>query len=121
LIKDWLKKNENALQDKKIFLFIVCGTHSDEKEKLGKLVIDNIPESLIKNNKTFFLRGKVRRNLLSWSDRLLLKISALLTPNPNDKRKMREDYDEVKKENLLPMLNAVNLTSPRVKAKSATT
>jgi hypothetical protein len=100
-------KNINEVQLKKVFLFIVCGTDPGEKDKIEKIVKDNLPGELKSKFEIFFLRGRLRRNTLSWSDKLLLKIGAYLTRDPKDKNNMKKDYDSVKKENLLPLLNSV--------------
>jgi len=112
LIRQWLKENQEVLQNKKVFLFVVCGTPSDKKDKLDKIVRDNIPAEIKNRCEIFFLRGRIRRSALSWSDRFLLKIGALMAQNPNDKKNMSAEYDAVEKENLVPLLNAISIYSP---------
>jgi menaquinone-dependent protoporphyrinogen IX oxidase len=107
LIRDWLMQNINEVQLKKVFLFIVCGTDPGEKDKIEKIVKDNLPGELKSKFEIYFLSGRLRRNNLSWSDKLLLKIGAFLAKDPKDKNNMKKDYDLVKKENLLPLLNSV--------------
>src|SRR4030095_4038929 len=46
LIKYWLRQNLVSIQNKKIFLFIVCGTAPGEIDKLKKIARENIPEEI---------------------------------------------------------------------------
>lgn len=107
LVSDWLKKNIKTLQNKIIFLFVVCGTPSSEKEKQQHIVADNVPALLLNTSNTFFLPGRLIRKELSWSDRLLVKIGASFEKDPVTKKAMLEDVDGVKKENLVEMFTAI--------------
>ena len=82
LIRDWLVQNLNRFQPIKVFLFIVGGTDPGEKDKTDKIVKDNLPGELKNHFEIYFLRGRLKRNTLTWSDRLLLKIGAFLTKDP---------------------------------------
>ncbi len=117
LIRQWLRENVHVLQNKKVFLFVVCGTSPNEKDKLDKIVRENVPAEIKNKCEIFFFRGRVRRNTLSWSDSFLLRIGALMARNPNDKKHMRAGYDAVDKANLLPLLNAVSTFSSGVESK----
>jgi menaquinone-dependent protoporphyrinogen IX oxidase len=107
LVSDWLKKNVKNLQNKIIFLFVVCGTPPSEKEKQQHIVEDNVPALLLNGSNTFFLPGRLIRKQLSWSDRLLVKIGASFEKDPVKKKAMLEDIDAVKKENLVEMFTAI--------------
>ena len=107
LVSDWLKKNVKNLQNKIIFLFVVCGTPHSEREKQQKILEDNVPASLLNSSKTFFLPGRLIRKELSWSDRLLVKIGARFEKDPVKKKAMLEDIDAVKKENLAEIFTAI--------------
>ena len=107
LISDWLKKNIKSLQNKILFLFVVCGTPPSEKDKQQHIVEDNVPALLLSGSNTFFLPGRLIRKELTWSDRLLVKIGASLEKDPVRKKAMLHDIDAVKKENLVEMLTAI--------------
>ena len=106
-LRDWLKRNIAAIQDKKLFLFIVCGTPSGEKEKLERIATKNIPEEIRSRCDVYFLHGRMIKKEISWMDRMLLTMGAMLIRDPVDKENMLRDFDEVKKENLIPLINAV--------------
>ena len=117
LIRDWLKENLATLQSKKIFIFIVCGTSPDKKEKLEAIARENVPEEIRNRSEVHFLHGRMVKKRLSLSDRILLKLGSLFAKDPEEKRNMLEDFDAVKTENLFPIINAVSAYEAQ-KAKS---
>jgi menaquinone-dependent protoporphyrinogen IX oxidase len=108
LIKDWLKQNLAFIQNKKIFLFIVCGTAPGEKDKLEKIAKDNIPEEIRNKCEVYFLHGRMIMKNFTWLDRFVLKLGAFLTRDPVEKKNMLRDFNDVKEENIFPLLNAIN-------------
>ncbi|HTS44834.1 MAG TPA: flavodoxin domain-containing protein [Puia sp.] len=107
LISDWIKKNAMYIKNKKLFLFIVSGTTADEKEKQEEIIRENIREEIRDHCDIYFLRGRKIMKDLSWMDRLLLRMGAALTRNPDDKKRMLQDFDEVKTENLNPLITSI--------------
>lgn len=103
----WIRSHHSVLQGKKIFLFVVCATPTEEKEILHMLVQKNIPQDLAHSAEVFFLRGRMAKSQLSIVDRLVLKIGSSLLKDPTARKKMLADFDEVKKENLVELENAV--------------
>jgi len=107
LLNGWLKRNIPDLLNKNIFLFIVCATPADQKEKVDQIVLQNVPAILRNQCTIFFLRGRVVIKDLSWLDGLMLKMAARFTKDPEEKKGMTQGFDAVKKENILPLVNAV--------------
>lgn len=105
-LQNWLIRNEKWLKTKKLFFFIVCGTPATDKEKTDKIIADNIPLSL-RNNTVFFLKGRMLKHNLSWTDRLLLKMGAWFTKDPEEKKRMLGDFDGVEAANLRPLLQVL--------------
>jgi menaquinone-dependent protoporphyrinogen IX oxidase len=105
-IRDWLKKNSAAIIDKKLFLFIVCGTPADEKEKLEGFIRNNVPVEIRSKCEIYFLPGRMIYKNLTWSDKLLLRVGAMFTQDARQKQAMLNDFDGVKKQNLSPLLQA---------------
>jgi len=106
-LRDWLKRNISQFKGKKLFLFIVCGTSPDQKETLDYISRHNIPSVIIGQSNVFFLRGRVNRKELTWMDRMALNIAAKFAKNPAEKIRMKEGYDELIRENLDPLMNAI--------------
>lgn len=107
--KEWLQKNTAILRNKTLFHFIVCGTPLSQKEKLEQIVKNNLPAALQRPASVWFLRGRMIIGKLSWIDRLVLRIGARLEKNPETRKQMLQDFDEVKQEKLISLVGAVNV------------
>ena len=103
----WLNNNLPFIRNKRIFLFLVAGTPSHQKEKLEGYIKSGVPEEIWQNCHPFYLQGKMNVADLSWKDRLLLKIGAWLTKDPRESKRMLTDYNSVQKENITPIVAAV--------------
>ncbi|MBS1600878.1 MAG: hypothetical protein JST75_21840 [Bacteroidetes bacterium] len=107
-IKNWLRINLGSLLNKKLFFFIVCGTPADKTDEVNKIMKKNIPAEIRKPSTTFFLKGRmIKKNLSGW-DRFMLKVGARLTKDLEQRKRMLTDFDEVKKENLIPLFLSVH-------------
>ena len=106
-IKDWLKKNFNVLQNKKIFFFQVAGSPVEQIEKRQSYNKASLPPSILKKAQFYYLPGRmIMRNLSGW-DRFMLKMGAKLTKDPAEKKAMLTDFDHVKKEKVIPIIEGV--------------
>ena len=115
----WIRKHQPALQGKKIFLFVVCGTPASEKDKLDPLIQKNIPSALLKNTKVFFLMGRMTKSRLSLFDRIILRMGASMVSDPAEKERMLADFDEVRKENLQDLIRSVKDFMPADSVKKS--
>lgn len=106
-LRDWIRRNLSALQRKKLVIFIVAGTPPDEKEKLALIAKNNVPEEIKNRSEIYFLHGRMIRKNISGMDRFLLKAGAFLIRDPKEKKNMLSEFDDVKKEYILPILRAV--------------
>ena len=102
----WLRENADMLKTKKLFLFIVCGTPSTDKEKTEMIIKRNIPTSL-QQSEIYFFPGRVIRQQLSWKDRLLLRIGSMFAKKPAEKETMSKDFDRVAHDHINPLVNSV--------------
>ena len=106
-IKDWLKKNFYVLQNKKIFFFQVAGSPVEQLEKRQSYNKASLPPSILKNIQFYYLPGRmIMRNLSVW-DRFMLKMGAKLVKDPMEKKAMLNDFDHVKKEKVIPIMEGV--------------
>jgi menaquinone-dependent protoporphyrinogen IX oxidase len=106
-LKQWMDDHAGQLRKKNVFIFIVCGTKPDEKEKTDQILKQNIPVELKFAARAFFMRGRMNKSKLSFKDRLLLRMGAFFTKNPVDKKNMLTDYDEVSSTNLFPLVQSI--------------
>ena len=112
LLANWINSHEKILSSKKLFLFVVCATPSAEVAELNNLIEKNISPGLQKTIKVFFLRGRMIKSKLSVIDRVVLHMGAWLQKDQSEKEKMLTDFDDVRQENLVPVLNAIRTDLP---------
>ncbi|MGZ8543648.1 MAG: flavodoxin domain-containing protein [Flavisolibacter sp.] len=105
-IKNWLKKGVKSLAGKKLVLFIVNDTSPDEQLKREKFIVSSVPPELRHLAGIYFLAGRLRHKDLTWLDRLLLKVGER-TLTPEKRKAIHHDLDEVKRENIQPLVKAV--------------
>ena len=103
----WLKQNAVNIINKKLFLFVVCGTPPEKKEKIETYLQASVPSEIRNKCEVYILPGRLVLNKLSWLDRLLLKMGARFTKDNEEKKNMLTEYDDVKKENLDSIINAI--------------
>lgn len=106
MMRKWLANHEHALKNKKLILFIVCGTLPNDGESLDKIARENIPAHLRNIIPVYFLHGRMLLKQLSWTDKAMLRIGASMMRDPVKKKEMLQDFDDVKKEHLTPLLQA---------------
>ncbi len=107
-IQNWIKENHDFITGKKIFLFQVAGTPAADVAKRESYNVQNIPGDILVNAESFYLPGRLVMGSLSWFDRFKLRMGARMTKDKNNKEKMLNDYDDVKKEQIYPLIKAVN-------------
>ena len=106
-IKDWLKKNFTVLQNKKIFFFQVAASPVEQTEKRQSFNKASLPPDILQKIQFYYLPGRmIMRNLSGW-DRFMLKMGAKLTKDPVEKKAMLTDFDHVKKEKVIPIMEGV--------------
>ena len=106
-IKTWVKKNFSTLMNKKIFFFQVAASPPGQIEKRETYNKASLSPDLLKKIEFYYLPGRmIMRNLSGW-DRFMLKMGARLTKDPLEKEAMLTDFDHVKKENILPLIDAI--------------
>jgi len=106
-IRNWLKKNFDTLQKKKIFFFQVAASPVEQIEKRESYNKTSLSPSILEKIHFYYLPGRmIMRNLSSW-DRFKLTMGARLTKDPLEKKRMLTDFDHVKKENILPVIQSV--------------
>jgi menaquinone-dependent protoporphyrinogen IX oxidase len=106
-IRNWLKRKFRVLQNKKIFLFQVAGAPVEDKEKREGFNKASVPQAILSNAECYYFPGRMIIRNLSAFDRFMLKMGARLTKDPVEKENMLTEFDNVKKENIEPLVKAV--------------
>jgi menaquinone-dependent protoporphyrinogen IX oxidase len=114
-ISKWLRHNQEKIKDKKIYFFLVSGTPPDQKEKLETYLQAGLPPAIRDRATVYYLHGKLDIAKLSWKDRFLLKMGARLAKDPEEKRSMLTDYNDVKKENIAGLVAKIKESYAAVK------
>ena len=109
VLNSWLKKHADLLHAKKVFLFIVCATPPSEAEKLQVIRQQNVPLVLLNQCVVHFLHGRIIKKQLSWKDNFMLRLGAMLQKDPEAKKKMLQDFDDVRRENVISLVNDIML------------
>lgn len=107
LLKDWLESNTTLLQSKNLFFYIVGAAPPSQATKTAQYFTDNIPSSLLRKDKCFYLQGKSIHSELNWLDKFLLKAGAMFAPTPADKKAMLTEFNAIQRENLNEILKAI--------------
>jgi len=107
LIAKWLDRNAGALAEKKVFLFIVCGTTADDTAQQQQIIRNNLGKALSRSVSWFFLPGKCVISGLSWKDRFILKMGAWLEKDPKKKAAMQQGFNHMDRKKLDPLIAAV--------------
>ena len=115
LLSAWLRMHEKILSKKKVFLFIVCGSPAEGKEKQQAMIGKSVPPSIGGHAMTYFMRGRMIYKNLRWSDKLVLRTGAMLIKDPAKKQKMLTDFDGVKHQLILPLVSDVRAFLPEIK------
>jgi menaquinone-dependent protoporphyrinogen IX oxidase len=108
-LKKWLIKHAAELVNKRIFLFVVSGTPLNETGKLDNYARLSVPPKVLEKCSVYYLPGRLIYNNLSFTDKLLLRMGAMLAGSSKRKKMMLTDYDQVRKENLDGLVKAVRM------------
>lgn len=106
-MKSWVKKNFRVLQNKKIFFFQVAASPPQQIEKRESYNKASLSPDILKKIQFYYLPGRMIMRYLSAWDRFMLKMGARLTKDPVEKKKMLTDFNDVKKENIGPLIKSV--------------
>ena len=110
-IAKWLNERKNILRNKNLFLFVVCASPLTKSEEQQQLLTKNIDKGLLQLLRAFYLRGRLIKQNLSFLDRFVLHMGAALQKTRADKNRMLTDFDDVKKENLNELIEAIKAAS----------
>ncbi|ASU34112.1 flavodoxin domain-containing protein [Mucilaginibacter xinganensis] len=100
VMRKWLEQNLSLFTGKKLIMFIVCGTTSENKSQQQQLINNNLDPLIRNTTKVFFLPGRCIVSKLSWMDRVILKMGAMLEKEPVKKAAMNKDFDRMDKKYL---------------------
>lgn len=103
-------ENWSGIKTKKVILFTVSGTPPGHPN-IQKIYDGNLPEEIKKEIKYFPLRGKILSKDLSFFDKFLVAVGRIMEKDESLRTLMAGDFNEVKPENLIPLLEYIKTPS----------
>lgn len=106
LLAKWVRKKWTLLKDKRILLFTTSGAKGNDPEILKWYEKAFTPEerSLIEYHP---LPGRMKFDELSPVMRFMMKLGSRMVKDPVEREKMFAEFDNVGREHLAPVLNAL--------------
>lgn len=106
LIRKWLRKYRARFAQKKVFLFIVCGNDSQDTVQQQR-IIKGLSALKVDTKDIFFIKGRVVISLLSFRDKLLIRMGASLAKDPVKRQSMLYGMNGVDRENIEALITKV--------------
>ncbi len=107
VIAPFIKDHWGILKGKKVVLFTTSGT-PPHHPKIRIIYEKSFPEEIRKEIKYFPLPGRISLKDLTFFDQRLMDIGKMMEQDEALKKDMGKDFDSVKQENLLPIVEYVN-------------
>jgi len=106
VIAPFIVDNWGNVKGKKVILFTTSGTPPGHPN-IRKLYESSLPEEIRKDIRYFPLRGRIVSKNLSFCDKFLVAVGRMMERDESLKKVMAEDFDEVKLENIIPVVEYV--------------
>ena len=104
-IRKWAKANLPSIENKSKMLFSVSG--AGDSPKLHRWVAASLPEKLLSKMDHVALRGRMDPKKLNWGLRLIMRIGALINPDPQASKEERGGFDYVDQRSIAPIIKRV--------------
>lgn len=106
VIAPFIVENWSKIKDKKVVLFTTSGIPPGHPS-IGKIFSNNFMEEIRKEIKYFPFRGRISSKDLSCFDKFLVAVGRMMEKDESLRNLMTDDFDEVKPENLIPLLEKI--------------
>ncbi len=104
-IRKWIRRNLAGIKNKRVILFTVSGEPSGQELDVG--IAASVPDSLSSHMEHVALRGRLDLKKVSWWTRLLLKIGAWHSDDPETKEHLLKGFDLMDKSGIDPIKELV--------------
>lgn len=105
LIRKWLKRHRNTIENKPVILFTVSGAPAGPK--LDGWIADSLPADLTARVHHVALRGKLDHEKIGWWVKLILRIGALMNDDPEAREEELKGFDYMDKSSIAPVLELI--------------
>jgi menaquinone-dependent protoporphyrinogen IX oxidase len=106
VIAPFIVENWSNIKEKKVVVFTTSGIPPGHPN-IRKIFNNNLPEEIRKEIKYFPLRGRILSKDLSFFDKFLVAVGRMMEKDERLRNLMIDDFDEVKPENLIPLLENI--------------
>ncbi|MBA4423500.1 MAG: hypothetical protein C0390_10470 [Syntrophus sp. (in: bacteria)] len=103
VVAPFIKEHWSVMKGKKVVLFTTSAT-PPQHPKIQSIYEKSLPEEIRKEIKYFPLPGRISTENLTLFDQLLIAIGKIMEQDETLKKDMGKDFDGVRRENLLPLL-----------------
>lgn len=110
----WIKKNWDGLKDKKLLLFSVGSSKIGSQER-ADIITRSLPGEFIDRMMLFHLPGRIDHKKLNFLTSRMFKGFAKYEKDEEAKRRAIEGYNDVKRENLKPILEYIKSLQSEIK------
>jgi len=114
-IRKWVERNLAAIANKPIILFTVSGAEAGPK--LDGWIADSLPAGMVSRMQHVALRGRLDLSKMSWWVRLILRIGAWKSDDPEAKKLELGGFDFMDKSSVKP----IQVMVERLQASKPTT
>ena len=111
VIAPMIIENWNVIRGKQVILFTTSDT-PPEHPNIGKIYNASLPPEIRQDVRYFPLHGRMIHKDLSTYDESLVAVGRMMEKDETLKRFMTEDFDEVKQENIYPILEYIKAQLP---------
>jgi menaquinone-dependent protoporphyrinogen IX oxidase len=102
----WITKNWDKIKDRQLVLFCVGGSKIGSQVR-EDIIIRSLPKDVIERMKVFHLPGRIDHKKLNFLMSGIIKRFAKNEKDEEEKRRALEGYDDVKRENLKPIVEYI--------------
>ena len=100
-IRKWVKKHLAVIENRPAILFTVSGAPAGPK--LDGWIANSLPGNLVSRMKHVALRGRLDHKKLNWWLKLMLRIGAWMSSDPEAKKEEREGFDYMDQASIEPI------------------
>lgn len=103
VIAPFIEEHWSVMKEKKVILFTTSGT-PPRHPKIQSIYEKSLPGEIRRGIKYFPLHGRISRENLTLWDQFLIAVGKIMEQDETLKKDMGKDFDGVRRENLLPLL-----------------
>jgi menaquinone-dependent protoporphyrinogen IX oxidase len=118
VIAPFIKDRWSVMKGKEVILFTASGT-PPQHPKIQNIYKKSLPEEIRDEIKYFPLHGRISGKDLTAFDKFLIPIGKIMEQDESLKKEMGKDFDGVRRENLMPLIEYLKDLRTRLTSKKS--